>query len=81
MNFGYFGEFFSGYTGIPLPPPPIPADPESWEGVLNVECISVPFSTPTMQTKLKAAMETIIETRGKRSERDSNDISPEQFNL
>ena len=26
MKFGYFGEFFFGYTGIPLPPPP-PADP------------------------------------------------------
>ena len=32
--------------------------PQSWEGVLSVKCISVPFSTPTMQTKLKAAMET-----------------------
>ena len=30
--------------------------PQSWEGVLSVSCLS--FSTPTMQTKLKAAMET-----------------------
>ena len=33
--------------GLPLP--------QSWEGVLSV---SLPFSTPTMQTKLKTTMET-----------------------
>ena len=43
--------------GLPLP--------QSWEGVLSVECISVPFSTPTMQTKLKLQIMETKRNKGK----------------